>query len=101
MPEQSVGCRLDVGRLQPAAAVLAKELAAQTIVYDYRLAPEHKFPVAIEDALLVYKYVLRSGYDPKKIIFAGDSAGGGITFALMLAARHEGLPLRIHLCRCG
>ena len=75
------------------AARLAQEFAAQAIVYDYRLAPEHPFPAAIEDALSVYKYVLRAGYDPKKIIFAGDSAGGGITFALMLAARHEGLPL--------
>jgi acetyl esterase/lipase len=74
-------------------ARLAQEAAAQAIVYDYRLAPEHPFPAAIEDALMVYKYVLRAGYDPKKIIFAGDSAGGGITFALMLAARHEGLPL--------
>ncbi len=75
------------------AARLAQEFAAQAIVYDYRLAPEHQFPAAIEDALMVYKYVLRAGYDPKKVIFAGDSAGGGITFALMLAARHEGLPL--------
>lgn len=75
------------------AARLAQECAAQAIVYDYRLAPEHKFPAAIEDALIVYRYALRAGYDPKNIIFAGDSAGGGITFVLMLAARHEGLPL--------
>lgn len=75
------------------ASRLAQELEAQAIVYDYRLAPEHKFPAAIEDALTVYKHVLSLGYEPQKIIFAGDSAGGGITFALMLAARDLGLPL--------
>jgi monoterpene epsilon-lactone hydrolase len=67
--------------------------AAQAIVYDYRLAPEHRFPAAIDDALVVYEHVLKLGYDPQNIIFAGDSAGGGITFALMLAARDKGLPL--------
>jgi epsilon-lactone hydrolase len=75
------------------ASRLAQELEAQAIVYDYRLAPEDKFPAAIDDALLVYKHVLGLGYDPQKIILAGDSAGGGITFALMLAARDAGLPL--------
>ena len=75
------------------ASRLASELQAQAIVYDYRLAPEDKFPAAIDDALIVYKHILASGYDPKNIIFAGDSAGGGITFALMLAARDAGLPL--------
>jgi len=72
---------------------LAQELSAQAIVYDYRLAPEHPFPAAIDDALTVYRYVLNQGYAPRNIIFAGDSAGGGITFGLMLAARDAGLPL--------
>jgi len=72
---------------------LAKEFAAQAIAYDYRLAPEHKFPAAIDDAMTMYKYVLELGFNPADIIFAGDSAGGGITFALMLAARDQGLPL--------
>lgn len=75
------------------AARLAEEFAAQAIVHDYRLAPEHRFPAAIDDALSVYRHVLEQGYDPAKIILAGDSAGGGITFALMLAARDAGLPL--------
>lgn len=75
------------------ASRLAVEFASQAIVYDYRLAPEHRFPAAIDDALIVYEHVLKLGYDPKNIIFAGDSAGGGITFALMLAARDKGLPL--------
>lgn len=75
------------------AARLAQELAAQAIVYDYRLAPENKFPAAVDDALTMYKYALRAGYDAKNIILAGDSAGGGLTFALLLAAREQGLPL--------
>ncbi len=75
------------------ASRLAQEFAAQALVYDYRLAPEHKFPAAIDDALVAYEHLLKLGYDPKNIIIAGDSAGGGITFALMLAARDRGLPL--------
>ncbi|AFM11834.1 alpha/beta hydrolase [Turneriella parva] len=75
------------------ASRLAVEFSAQAIVYNYRLAPEHPFPAAIDDALTVYEHVLKLGYDPKNIILAGDSAGGGITFALMLAARDKGLPL--------
>lgn len=75
------------------ASRLAVEFSAQAIVYDYRLAPEHRFPAAIDDALTVYEHVLKLGYDPKNVVFAGDSAGGGITFALMLAARDKGLPM--------
>lgn len=78
---------------QGLATRLAQEFESQAIVYDYRLAPEHKFPAAIEDALAVYEHVLKLGYDPKNIIVAGDSAGGGITFALMLAARAHDLPM--------
>jgi epsilon-lactone hydrolase len=78
---------------QGLATRLAQEFESQAIVYDYRLAPEHKFPAAIEDAISVYEHILKIGYDPKNIILAGDSAGGGITFALMLAARDRDLPM--------
>ncbi|MDQ1041189.1 monoterpene epsilon-lactone hydrolase [Streptomyces sp. V3I8] len=60
---------------------------------DYRLAPEHPFPAAIEDTLSAYRALLESGQDPSAIVFAGDSAGGGLTVTTCLAARDAGLPL--------
>jgi acetyl esterase/lipase len=60
---------------------------------DYRLAPEHPFPAAIDDTLSAYRALLDSGQDPSTIAFAGDSAGGGLTITTCLAARDAGLPL--------
>jgi acetyl esterase/lipase len=60
---------------------------------DYRLAPEHPFPAAIDDTLSAYRALLDSGLDPSTIAFAGDSAGGGLTVTTCLAARGAGLPL--------
>lgn len=66
---------------------------------DYRLAPQHPFPAAVEDALATYLYLIDppkddESYpiDPKKIVIAGDSAGGGLTFSLLMAIRNVGLP---------
>ncbi|MFD7905479.1 alpha/beta hydrolase [Kitasatospora sp. NPDC059747] len=60
---------------------------------DYRLAPEHPFPAAIEDTLSAYRDLLDRGEDPSSIVFAGDSAGGGLAVTACLAARDAGLPL--------
>ena len=60
---------------------------------DYRLAPEHPFPAGIEDTLAAYRALLERGEDPSAIVFAGDSAGGGLTVTTCLAARDAGLPL--------
>jgi acetyl esterase/lipase len=60
---------------------------------DYRLAPEHPFPAAIEDALSAYRALLDEGADPATLAFAGDSAGGGLSVVTSLAARDAGLPM--------
>ncbi len=65
----------------------------QAISLDYRLAPEHPFPAAIEDCVAAYRALLDGGVDPSSVAFAGDSAGGGLTVTTCLAARTAGLPM--------
>lgn len=74
------------------AARLAGEINAVALVPDYRMAPEHPFPAAVEDALACYRSLLAEGIAPGRIAIAGDSAGGGLTLATALAIRGAGLP---------
>ncbi|MFC4118955.1 alpha/beta hydrolase [Nonomuraea zeae] len=78
-------------------AALAGELVRRTrtrlVSLDYRLAPEHPFPAAVEDGLAAYRELLQRSAHPDDIALAGDSAGGGLAIATLLAARDEGLPM--------
>lgn len=72
---------------------------AHVLAIDYRLAPEHPFPAALEDALASYHWLLEKGYAPEHIAIGGDSAGGGLTLATALSLRdnHEPLPAALFL----
>ncbi|PWR25629.1 alpha/beta hydrolase [Zavarzinia aquatilis] len=72
---------------------IAKAAGITSLAIDYRLAPEAPFPAAVDDALAAYRHLLDRGMAPSRIAVAGDSAGGGLSLALMLAARDAGLPL--------
>jgi len=74
-------------------ARMAEQAQATAFVIDYRLAPEHRFPAAHDDALAAWRAVLALGRDPAHTVFAGDSAGGGLSVACAVAARDAGLPL--------
>jgi acetyl esterase/lipase len=63
------------------------------LALDYRLAPEHPFPAAVDDAVAGYRYLLGRGIGPGRIAIAGDSAGGGLVVAAMAAIRAAGLPM--------
>jgi monoterpene epsilon-lactone hydrolase len=77
----------------PLAADLARRTRAKVVSVDYRLAPEHPYPAAIEDAKAAYQGLLAQGVDPSNIAVSGESAGGGLAAALLLAMRDAGLPL--------
>jgi monoterpene epsilon-lactone hydrolase len=73
------------------ASEIARDLGARTLALHYRLAPEHPFPAPVEDAIAGYRYLLAQGIAPRNIAFAGDSAGGGLVVAALVAARDAGL----------
>ncbi|PZQ51199.1 MAG: alpha/beta hydrolase [Rhodovulum sulfidophilum] len=73
-------------------AHLARRIGARAVLPEYRLAPEHPFPAAPEDARAAYAALLAEGVAPERIVLGGDSAGGGLVFALLAALRAAGLP---------
>jgi epsilon-lactone hydrolase len=76
-------------------AQIAYASGCRVLGINYRLAPEHRFPAALDDALAAYRWILDQGFKPGKIAFAGDSAGGNLVLATMLALRERGLPLPV------
>jgi epsilon-lactone hydrolase len=75
------------------AAAIAAAGQASALLLDYRLAPEHPYPAAVDDATAAYRWLLDQDIAPGRVVIAGDSAGGGLTVATLLALRDAGLPL--------
>lgn len=75
------------------AGRLSRAAAARVLLLDYRLAPEHPYPAAVDDTVAAYRWLLRQGVDPARLVIAGDSAGGGLTVAALVALRDAGDPL--------
>lgn len=74
-------------------AQVGREAKARTLALGYRLAPEHPFPAALEDALAGYRYLLAQGFEPGNVALAGESAGGGLAVATLTSLRDAGDPL--------
>jgi len=75
------------------ASQVGRRTRAKVISVDYRLAPEHPYPAAVDDALATYQALLDNGTAPSDIVVAGESAGGGLAVATLVNARDHGLPL--------
>ncbi len=75
------------------ASRLARATRARVLVINYRLAPENPFPAAVDDAVMAYRFMLGQGLSTDNIMIAGDSAGGGLTLATLVALRDGGDPL--------
>ena len=77
----------------PLVSEVVRRAGARAITLDYRLAPENPYPAAVEDARAAYEGLLAQGIDPSQIALAGESAGGGLAVATLLALREAGTPL--------
>ncbi|MDD2402136.1 MAG: alpha/beta hydrolase [Clostridia bacterium] len=72
-----------------------KHLGIRALVFDYSLAPENPAPAAVNDAAAIYCWLLQQSYKPENIVFAGDSAGGGIELGTLLKLKDDGIPLPV------
>ena len=78
---------------RPIVAKFVRQTGIPTLTFDYRIAPEHPFPAAVDDAVAAYTWLLEHGGVPEKIAFIGDSAGGGLCLALLMAIKEHRLPM--------
>jgi acetyl esterase/lipase len=78
---------------RPVTAALARLSRRRVFSLDYRIAPEHRFPMALDDAVAGYRWMLEQGITANMISLVGDSAGGGLVLSTLLRARDAGLPL--------
>jgi acetyl esterase/lipase len=78
---------------RPLIARLCQASEANAFVPAYRLAPEFAFPAAVRDGIDAYRHLIAKGIDPQSMVVAGDGSGGGLAFAVLLAARNAGLPM--------
>lgn len=78
---------------RPMISRISRAAGARALAIEYRLAPENPFPAAVEDAVIGYRWLISVGVDPAKLVVAGDSAGGGLTVATLIALRDAGEPL--------
>jgi acetyl esterase/lipase len=86
-----VSCPLDLYHFY--GAMLVEQLGLRVVMPDYRLAPEHPFPAALDDCLAAYRGLLDGGVAPSRVVVMGDSCGGGLALSALVAARDEGLPM--------
>jgi len=76
-----------------AVSRIARAAGCRVAMVDYRLAPEHPFPAAVDDGVAAYEGALAEGLAPGRVVLMGDSAGGGLTLATLIALRDKGAPL--------
>src|SRR2546429_5791204 len=72
---------------------IAAATRARTVILDHRLAPEHPFPAALDDAVTAYRALVAGGVDPRRMAVVGEASGGGLVFAMLLKLRGEGVRL--------
>src|SRR5438309_3302577 len=85
----SIGC---VDFVRDFCARVSAAAEARVLSLDYRQGPEHPFPAAVDDAVAAYRWLVEHGTEPGRIVISGESAGGGLTIALLLALRDAGEP---------